>query len=159
MITRYNELNMTGHDSNQAFETALANLQYVLIARRVQASDESMRLNWKHFDIMALIKEHGLIAPSIISEMLGMSRSSTSKYLKSLEEKGLVTKSIPGKDRRSHKVVLTDQANEILNNIYKGQRTNATLASKALSSEEIQQFTRIAQKITAALDSDELRTV
>lgn len=145
--------------SDQAFEDALANLQYVLIARRVQASDEPMRLNWKHFDIMALIKERKSIAPSTISTTLSMSRSSTSKYLKGLEEKGLVTKSALGKDRRSHNVGLTQQADEILNNIYKGQHANATLASEALSPEEIQQFTKIAKKITAALDSDALRTV
>jgi DNA-binding MarR family transcriptional regulator len=150
---------MKDSDPDQAFEDALANLQYVLIARRVQASDEPMRLNWKHFDIMALIKERQSIAPSVISETLSMSRSSTSKYLKSLEEKGLITKSSLGKDRRSHNVVLTEQADEILNNIYKGQHTNAALASEALSPEELQQFTRIAKKITAALDSDELRTV
>lgn len=147
------------YDSGQAFEDALANLQYVLIARRVQASDEPMRLNWKHFDIMALIKERTSIAPSIISATLSMSRSSTSKYLKTLEEKGLVTKGAFGKDRRSHNVVLTKQADDILNNIYEGQHANATLAGKVLSPEEIQQFTRIAKKITAALDSDDLRTI
>lgn len=143
----------------QEFENTLANLQYVLIARRVQASDEPMRLNWKHFDIMALIKERGMIAPSAISEMLHLSRSSTSKYLKSLEEKGLVTKSAKSKDKRSHQVMLTSQANEILDNIYKGQNLNATLASRALSLEEVRLFIHIASKITDALDSDELHTV
>jgi len=144
---------------HQAFEDALANLQYVLIARRVQASDEPMRLNWKHFDIMALIKKSGSMAPSTISETLTISRSSTSKYLKNLEEKGLVTKSAPSKDRRSHHVILTVQANEILDSIYKGQHTNAVLAGSVLSTTEIKQFTHLAQKITAALDSDELRTI
>lgn len=47
-----------------AFEAALAHLQYILIARRVQASDEPMRLNWKHFDILTFIKDHSPAAPS-----------------------------------------------------------------------------------------------
>lgn len=145
--------------SHQAFEDALANLQYVLIARRVQASDEPIRLNWKHFDIMTLIKKTGPVVPSVISETLNMSRSSTSKYLKSLEEKELIEKATQGIDRRSHKVMLTDQANSILDNIYSGQRTNAALATGALTAEEVEQFTHIANRITAALDSDELHTV
>lgn len=143
----------------QAFEDALANLQYVLIARRVQASDEPMRLNWKHFDIMVFVRERGTVKPSVISEVLRMSRSSTSKYLKYLEEKALITKISQGADRRSHEVALTKQANEILENIYKGQHRNAQLAGTALTPEEMQQFTVIAAKITHALDSDVLHTV
>lgn len=141
------------------FEDALTNLQYVLIARRVQASDEPMRLNWKHFDIMALIKDRGSVMPSGISETLRMSRSSTSKYLKSLEDNGLVGKMPKDEDRRSHTVALTMQADKILEDIYEGQRVNAHQASKELSSIEIAQFSVIAKKITAALDNDDLHTV
>ena len=58
----------------EAFENALTNLQHVLIARRVLASDEQVRLNWNHFNIMALVKEHGSILPSQISDELILSR-------------------------------------------------------------------------------------
>lgn len=146
-------------ESHRAFEDALASLQYVLIARRVQASDEPMRLNWKHFDIMAHIKECGTVMPSAISDKLQMTRSSTSKYLKSLEEKGLVEKTVVGQDKRSHLVMLTDQADNILENIYSGQRHNASIAASVLTEQEVAQFTAIAAKITAALDSEDLHTV
>lgn len=150
---------MKDPNQNEAFENALANLQYVLIARRVQASDEPMRLNWRHFDIMAFIKEHESVEPSKISKTLYISRSSTSKYLKSLEEKALILKTAQGSDRRSHQVVLTKHADEILENIYRGQRENALQALQVLSDEEIQQFTTIATKIASALDSDQLHIV
>lgn len=145
--------------TDKMFEDTLANLQYVLIARRVQASDEPMRLNWKHFDIMALIKEKGSIIPSAISETLQLSRSSTSKYLKNLKEKGLVKKLAKSKDRRSHGVALTKQADKILKAIYRGQRLNALQAKHKLSPEEVRQFIAIAKKIISALDSDDLHTV
>ncbi len=141
------------------FEDALATLQYVLIARRVQASDEPMRLNWRHFDIMELIKKHGSITPSTISKTLDMSRSSTAKYLKGLEEKELIQRDSPGSDRRSYQVALTKQADEILDNIYKGQRENARKVQQVLSVDEMKQFVVIAAKITAALDDDSLHTV
>ncbi|HYG84421.1 MAG TPA: MarR family winged helix-turn-helix transcriptional regulator [Verrucomicrobiae bacterium] len=145
--------------TSKKFEDALANLQYILIARRVQASDEPMRLTWRHFDLMAFVKAEGSAVPSVISEKLGMSRSSTSKYLKSLEEKGLLEKTASGTDRRSHSVILTAQANDILENIYAGQRENARLAMTALSPKDAKLFAVLAAKITAALDDDSLRTV
>lgn len=141
------------------FEETLTNLQYVLIARRVQASDESVRLNWKHFTIMAYIKEQESVSPSLISDALQMSRSSISKYLKSLADKNLITLLPAGQDRRSHQVMLSAEANTILDNIYKGQHHNAKMASQSLTAEEMRQFCTIARKITAALDDESLRTV
>ena len=114
----------------ETFEQTLAKLQCIMIARRVQASDEPMRLNWKHFDIMALIKERQQIEPSSISKALHLSRSSTSKYLKYLESKDLIKKTTAGLDRRSHQVALTKQADDILENIYEGYHQNARLAKR-----------------------------
>lgn len=118
-----------------------------------------MRLNWKHFDIMALIKAQNSIAPSSISATLHLSRSSTSKYLKYLEAKELIAKTTHGSDRRSHQVILTKQADEILENIYRGYRQNASQASSVLTDEEIAQFTAIARKVINALDNEQLHTV
>src|SRR5688500_12478474 len=104
------------------FEQVLANLQYVLIARRVQASDEPMRLNWRHFEIMALIKERGSLEPSVISETLGLSRPNTSKYLRYLQDNKLILTRKDDRDKRSHTVALTHEASHILKSIHEGQR-------------------------------------
>lgn len=142
-----------------SFVKALANLQYVLIARRVLASDEPMRLNWKHFTIMAFVKDNGKVLPSEISDKLELSRSSTSKYLKCLKEKGLVATLASKSDGRSYTVQLTPVASSILENIYRGERENAQLALSTLTPQEAEQFIRIAAKITVALDNDNLKTI
>lgn len=146
-------------EEQDSFEEALANLQYVLIARRVYASDEPMRLNWKHFDIMAFIQDKEKVFPSQISDELSLSRSSTSKYLKYLKEKGLISTAASTSDGRSYTAQLTPLADEILESIHKGERENAQLALSALTPQEVEQFTKIAKKISNALDSATLKTI
>ena len=139
------------------FEQVLANLQYVLIV--ASSSDEPMRLNWRHFDIMALVKERGSLEPSAISKIVGLSRPTTSKYLKYLQDNKLLTPRKGNEDKRSHTVILTSEADRILESIYAGQRQNARDALKELTPEEAYQFTSIAPKIIKALDSDTLHVI
>ena len=141
------------------FENALTSLQHVLIARRVMASDEQMRLNWNHFNIMVLAKERGSVLPSQISDELRLSRPTTSKYLKYLKANGLISTSISKNDRRSYTIHLTSLSKQILQNIIKGQQDNAKLALHALTTTEAKQFAQITAKITAALDNESLRTI
>lgn len=146
-------------DSLDAFGSALADLQCVLIARRFQASNEPMRLNWKHFDILALIKKEGDVKPSDISDTLGITRSSTSKYLHHLKKHELIAKVALSGDGRSHGVRLTAQAHQILDNIYEGWHYNAACAGKTLTKQEIDLFIAVAAKITKSLDSNALRSI
>jgi len=141
------------------FEKALTDLQHILIARRVLASDEQVRLNWNHFNIMALAKEHGSILPSQISVELKLSRPTTSKYLKYLKDNGLIETCKSLKDQRSHTICLTPLSNKIIENIFEGQRNNARLALQVLSPDEAAQFAAIASKITLALDSESLKVI
>jgi DNA-binding MarR family transcriptional regulator len=145
--------------NEEAFEKALTNLQHVLIARRVLASDEKVRLNWNHFKIMALVKERGCILPSQISDELQLSRPTTSKYLKYLNDNGLIATNKSLNDHRSYSVYLTPLSNEIIENIFEGQRINAKLALNALTPNEAEQFARIGAKITLALDSESLKII
>jgi len=140
------------------FEKALTGLQHILIARRVLASDENIRLNWNHFNIMALASET-LLTPSEISTALQLSRSSTSKHLKYLEENNLIEKVPAGEDKRSHTVQATKTAKNIIGNITKGQEQNAAIAKQVLSADEAEQFVVAANKIIAALDSESLKTI
>lgn len=141
------------------FEETLTALQCVLIARRAQASDEKVRLNWNHFTILELLYPKKVLEPSAISEQLNFSRPNTSKYLKYLEVGKLIKRSPHEHDARSHRVALTSSGYGIIDAIISAQHKNARLVCGTLSPEEQQQFTRITQKIIAALDGDELRTV
>ncbi|MDV2988884.1 MAG: MarR family transcriptional regulator [Dehalogenimonas sp.] len=145
--------------NEEAFENALTNLQHVLIARRVLASDEQVRLNWNHFNIMALVKEHGSILPSQISDELRLSRPTTSKYLKYLKAHGLISTSTSKNDHRSYTIHLTSLSKQIIQNIFKGQHDNVKLALNVLTTNEAEQFARTAVKITAALDNESLKTI
>jgi len=142
-----------------AFEKALTDFQHVLIARRVLASDEQVRLNWNHFNIMALVKECGSILPSQISDELKLSRPTTSKYLKYLKANGLIVTTKSGNDHRSYTVCLTQVSNKIIENILDGQRDNAQIALHILTEHEAEQFAQIAAKITMALDSESLKII
>lgn len=147
-----------GDNQLKDFEKALTGLQHVLIARRVLASDENIRLNWNHFNIMALASETPL-TPSEISTALQLSRSSMSKHLKYLEENALIEKGAVGEDRRSHTVQATKTAKNIMGNIIKGQEQNAAIARSVLSAEEADTFVIAANKITAALDNETLKNI
>lgn len=149
---------MTKQQPHDFVET-LAALQCVLIARRVQASDEKVRLNWNHFTILELLYLKKVLEPSAISKQLAFSRPNTSKYLKYLEVKKLIKRQPHEHDARSHRVALTSSGYDIIDAIISAQHENARLVCSALSPEEQQQFTRITQKIITALDDDELRTV
>jgi DNA-binding MarR family transcriptional regulator len=140
------------------FEKALTGLQHILIARRVLASDENIRLNWSHFNIMALVGETPL-TPSQISTALQLSRSSTSKHLKYLEENNLIEKVQASEDKRSHTVQATKTAKNIIGNIVKGQEQNAAIARRVLSAQQADMFVIAANKIIAALDSESLKTI
>ncbi len=83
----------------------------------------------------------------------------TSKHLKYLKEKKLIHIRTSQKDHRSYTISLTPLADTILENIYNGQRENAKLGLSVLTSTEAEQFSRISAKITAALDSDDLKTI
>lgn len=141
------------------FEETLTALQCVLIARRVQASDEKVRLNWNHFTILELLYPKKVLEPSAISEQLDFSRPNTSKYLKYLEVSKLIKRSPHEHDARSHRVTLTSSGYDIIDAIISAQHENARRVCSTLSPEEQQQFTHVTQKIIAALDDDELRTV
>ena len=155
-LVDYNEMNVS---SQGEFEEALTGLQHVLIARRVLASDEQIRLNWNHFHILILINNSPGILPSEISESLLLPRPTVSKHLKYLKSKRLIKTKISTRDTRSYSVRLTKSAENILRNIFKGQQENARLASGVLSENEVKQFTKIAQKITSALDGKSLKEI
>lgn len=146
-------------DLHQNLENSLARLQYILIARRVLASDEKIRLNWNQFDIMVLIKSSVTITPAAISKALGFSRPNTSKYLKYLEENGLIKTVVAKNDKRSHAVHLTKLSQTILNKIDRGQRDTATRVMKALTDSEVNQFIAITEKVIKTLDSSTLKEI
>ena len=68
----------------------------------------ALGLTAARFDLLyALKKSNGGVVQSALRRVLGVSRATVSRMLASLEELGLVRRSVPGKDRRQRLVELT----------------------------------------------------
>jgi len=143
-------------EQNERFDDALAHLQCILLALRVQADSGSMDLRWRHFDILAFIDRQGPCTPSAISDAFKMSRSSMSKHIKTLEVKGFISKIATGGDGRSHEIAITKQGRNVIHNILQAQSDNAFKAMQVLTPHEVNQFTVIAGKISQALFDEDL---
>ena len=60
------------------------------------------------------ISKTGRLCPGELGELLGLTPSNTSKVLRSVEQKGLVTRELCNEDRRQMYYSLTQQGRELL---------------------------------------------
>ena len=89
-----------------------------------------------------------------IEETFSIRRSTVSKILKLMEEKGLIKREKVYHDARLNKLVLTDKATEIHKLAVKNMEETEKKVRAGLTQEEIDRFCNIAKKIQKNLESE-----
>jgi len=141
------------------FESALSELQCVLLAHRGINDDSATKLAWIDFDIMDYLQLKGDRTSSDLCTIFGMSKSNISKHLKRLREYGLVEFTQNIDDGRSFFVSISAEGRDLMDGIYKGRNELAAKAEHVLSEAEKRQFIELATKISEALDDPALHMV
>ncbi|SCW79492.1 DNA-binding transcriptional regulator, MarR family [Paenibacillus tianmuensis] len=144
-------------DQPGELENALSHLQCVLIARRTRVNPE--QLTWAQYDILEILRIRGPMMPSLIGETLGMSRPATSKNLRVLKDKQLIEQTAREEDRREQTTSLTDSGRIFLERAAQSRREAAEIAASVLTPGEQSIFAELCQKVTAALDNKQSRSV
>ncbi|GMX63692.1 hypothetical protein Elgi_02930 [Paenibacillus elgii] len=144
-------------DQPGELENALSHLQCVLVARRTRINPE--QLTWAQYDILEILRIRGPLMPSVIGETLGMSRPATSKNLRVLKDKQLIEQTAREQDRREQTTSLTDSGRAFLERAASSRREAAEIAASVLTPGEQSIFAELCQKIAAALDDNQSRSV
>ncbi|WP_020667075.1 MarR family winged helix-turn-helix transcriptional regulator [Amycolatopsis nigrescens] len=131
-------------------EDALSMLQCVLVARRTRMNPE--QVTWQQYDLLETLRIRGPMAPSRLSDALGISRQSTSKALRVLKDRALVGQAAAGADRRTHTMSLTEAGEEFLTRAAHSRREAADLAASVLTPGEQHLFAELCDKVAAALN-------
>jgi DNA-binding MarR family transcriptional regulator len=96
-----------------------------------------------------------------LAEQLEISKPAVSRALVSLELKRLVTRQLDPRDRRVHRVRLTDQAHEIGPDIEQAYNQLYDIARQGFSNEEldyfVQLFSRISENFMRAQAKNKMR--
>ena len=135
-------------NSNPAFKTLLSDVAANCLCRRVQHAsrtigkrfDEAFRPvglnNWQFTMLMALAHAASQTINQIAGE-LGMDRTTTTKNLRPLERRGLVTIRTDDKDARVRRVSLTEEGRQLLEDALARWRAVNEEVSAGLSKEQI----------------------
>ncbi len=78
------------------------------------ALTEPLGIHGRHFSVLAVLGEEKPLSQVEMSERLGIDRNTMVLLLDDLEERGLVTRRRDPRDRRAHRVSLTDAGRDVL---------------------------------------------
>ena len=87
------------------------------------------------------------VLPSELSETMSVSTARITRLLNTLEDRGLIRRSIDLTDRRKIIVRLTEAGEAYLDAVYAHTHKRASAVIEALGAEDIEAFIRIAEKI------------
>jgi len=129
----------------------------IQFVRFVTASPESIRPNEWHFlgKVKALDEGSG-VKPSVLAQKLNVTPGSITQTITSLEEKGLVERSIDKDDRRVVRVKITTKGNESLQNVKKAFTSAYEGLVNALGEEDCRQLASLLNKACDYFDRSNL---
>lgn len=96
---------------------------------------------------LEIIKFEKEVNQTKIANLLGKDKTTISRSLNSLEKKGLIQKSETSEDKRSKKVELTTQGEQILDDTIEEVATYRESLNEKLTEEEIASFFKILNKL------------
>ena len=97
--------------------------------------------------LMHVKRQNGLVLPSELSEAMSVSTARVARLLNTLEDRGLVQRSMDLSDRRKIVVTLTVEGERYLEAVYERTHKRASAVIDALGAEDTEAFIRIAEKI------------
>ncbi|MFI5806062.1 MarR family winged helix-turn-helix transcriptional regulator [Streptomyces sp. NPDC051561] len=145
----------THHPEPTVLQAALTHLQCLFVARRSRVNPEGV--NWHQYDTLELLRARGSMRPSELSDVLEVSRQTTSKALRVLKDLNLVKQVAAGEDRRELSTSLTPEGHLFLARIARGHHDIGQLAASVLTEGESALFAELCEKVSAAMESDQGR--
>ncbi|MEH0876603.1 helix-turn-helix domain-containing protein [Pectobacterium cacticida] len=132
-----------------SLETALSRLQCVLVARRAYYTPE--KVSWLQYDILDMLRLNGPMTPSVMSECLGVTRTSMSKSLRMLKDLSFITQDQDGVDRREQRTTISASGKDFLSRATTGHHDMAKLVMETLTPGEQAIYTELCHKVARAL--------
>lgn len=131
---------------------SLIHLQCELVAERNGVNPKE--LSWLQYDILTVLNTKGIKYPSELSEYLKISRSKTSKALKTLKEINYVKQETSSLDGRGLITGITSNGKDFLKEVENGHHHLFTLVEETLSKEEQEQFVLLTNKVIDCLSKN-----
>ena len=97
--------------------------------------------------LMYLKRRSDPVLPGELSEAMSVSTARITRLLNTLEDRGLIRRSIDLTDRRKIIVRLTEAGEEYLDAVYAHTHKRASAVIEALGAEDTEEFIRIAERI------------
>lgn len=101
------------------------------------------------YQILEILYKQGGKTTKELAEIKGISQSGVSKLTKRLLEKKYVEQIRQDNDRRSYKILITEQGEDFLNRVENFGSEIIKLIEESLSDTDIEQFSTMCRKITA----------
>lgn len=135
-------------------KTSLMHLQCELVAERALVNPKN--ITWLQYDILLQLSKEKEILPSTLSTLLGIPRTKLSKALKELKSSGYIQQSPNPADGRELTTSMTQDGINLLTNITTKHTALYATAKRIMTQEEQDTFTKLAEKLTAALKEERL---
>jgi DNA-binding MarR family transcriptional regulator len=118
---------------------------------RTTLSEVDMDITPHHFEIINLLEVEGTLRPSEIGDRLQIAKAQMTKLIDRLVTMGIVERKMDTTDRRTHNIVLTPQAREML-----GRHKQKTIDAvreimSSLSNEELENLSTSLRKLRDVL--------
>ena len=131
----------------------LKNMGFVVnkVGEKINAQIESVTLplglNVRQFGLLILLQGEGPQSQVVISQRVGLDRTSVMRTVDLLESRGLVRRDPDPSDRRKHSVVLTDAGDKLLTQTLAKVRQAEDEVTKVLSEHEQKQLLSLLKRI------------
>jgi DNA-binding MarR family transcriptional regulator len=123
------------------------------VARQLREMSQQILAPWditpSHFRALRVLKRHGVMRLSDLSEHLHIAARSATEVVDALESRGLVERRADPGDRRATLVELTGQGTSILDAIHAARGTEAERVFGRLSQADRDHLARILRKLQA----------
>lgn len=117
------------------------------------SSDGISRVNAQILSYLVSHEDHDVFQRDI-EEVFSIRRSTVSKVVRLMEQKGLVRREAVSHDARLKRLVLTDKAREIHEVAYREYTSFEARTTQALTNEEIQTLGLLLEKIGSTLNPE-----
>lgn len=97
--------------------------------------------------ILLGVGQEDIVHPSAIATYVGIDRTATSRALRAMEARGLVTRSNGAGDGRTTEVAITDMGREVLSQATAAARDNASWYTDKLTQAELDRFGQLLDKL------------
>lgn len=142
------------HPDSYAFPASLMdNLGFVVnkVGERINQQIEKViaphGLTVRQYGMMVLLQDEGPQAQIVLSQRVGLDRTSVMRTVDMLEARGLVRRDPEPGDRRKHRVVLTDAGDELLARTLTEVRQAEGNVTAALTGEEQAQLLSLLKRL------------